>query len=107
MAAHLALIAPHQFYNMYGERKGLRKPARRGMNRRRCDLPQAGLLISAKELETCQGVAFAILHKPKTYCGPLLLRGNGFVVGRRPKNAPSRSKLFIHWADDTFRPGLR
>lgn len=68
---------------------------------------QAGLLISAKELEACQGVAFAILHKPKTHYGTMLMRGNGFVVGRRPKNAPSRSKLFIHWADDTFRPGLR
>ena len=54
-----------------------------------------------------QGVAFTILHKPKTYCGPKLLRGNGFVVARRPKGVPNRSKLFIHWADDTFRPGLR
>ena len=68
---------------------------------------QAGVLISAKELEGCQGVAFAILHKPKTHYGTLLLRGNGFVVARRPKNPPSRSKRFIHWADDTFRPGLR
>ncbi|CAL8470958.1 g10500 [Coccomyxa elongata] len=66
---------------------------------------KAGLLIPPKELACCHGVAFTIMHKAKGSFGAHFVSGNGFVVARAQK-AKARRKTFMHWADDTFRPGL-
>ncbi|KAK9901349.1 hypothetical protein WJX75_007725 [Coccomyxa subellipsoidea] len=66
---------------------------------------KSGLLIPAKELACCHGVAFTVMHKRKVGYGANFVTGNGFVVARAQK-AKARRKTFMHWADDTFRPGL-
>ena len=53
-----------------------------------------------------QGVCFTVLHRTKGGLGVDCVRGNGFVVARKPLKLPPARKTFMHWASaDTFRPG--